>query len=383
MPEKKYVKFFIQLALIGCSIVFAIPFIWVLVTSLKPVEQTMTVPPSWIPKTYYVQVEGKKLEVKKGIVTREPGAIVVVKDGPRKGERLFVLDSQLKGDKAFLQVQIADRVFEDYYTIEIEKVIPPGWVQVIEKTPEQYAKQELYWTFVSPKAITEKVKLWWSNYPQVFAKIPFFTYAKNTLIICILGVIGTTFTSALVAYGFARIQWPGRDFIFMLTLATMMIPFMVTMVPLYGIFRKLGWIGTLQPLWVPYMFGGAFNIFLLKQFFMSIPRDLTDAARVDGCSELGIFFRMILPLSKPVLTVVALFHFLYAWNDFMGPLIYLTKKETYTLSLGLQVFQSQHGGTEWHLLMAASAMVIMPILIMFFFAQKTFIQGVTLTGLKE
>ena len=383
MPEKKYVKFFIQLALIGCSIVFAIPFIWVLVTSLKPVEQTMTIPPNWIPKTYYIQVEGKKLEVKKGIVARRPGAIVIVKDGPRKGERLFVSDSQLKGDKAFLQIQIADKIFEDYYTVEIEKVVPVGWVQVIEKTPEQYAKQTLYWTFVPPQEIQEKVKLWWSNYPQVFAKIPFFTYAKNTLIICILGVIGTTFTSALVAYGFARIQWPGRDFIFMLTLATMMIPFMVTMVPLYGIFRKLGWIGTLQPLWVPYMFGGAFNIFLMKQFFMSIPRDLTDAAKVDGCSELGIFFRMILPLSKPVLTVVALFHFLYAWNDFMGPLIYLTKKETYTLSLGLQVFQSQHGGTEWHLLMAASAMVILPILIMFFFAQKTFIQGVTLTGLKE
>ncbi len=383
MPEKKYVKFYIQLALIGCSLVFAIPFIWVVVTSLKPVEQTMTIPPNWIPKTYYVQVEGKKLEVKKGIVTREPGAIVVVKDGPRKGERLFILDSQLKEGKAFLQVQIADNVFEDYYTIETEKVVPAGWVQVIEKTPEQYAKQALYWTFVAPGEIQEKVKLWWSNYPQVFAKIPFFTYAKNTLIICILGVIGTTFTSALVAYGFSRIQWPGRDFIFMLTLATMMIPFMVTMVPLYGVFRKLGWIGTLQPLWVPYMFGGAFNIFLLKQFFMSIPKDLTDAARVDGCSELGIFFRMILPLSKPVLTVVALFHFLFAWNDFMGPLIYLTNKETYTLSLGLQVFQSQHGGTEWHLLMAASAMVIMPILIMFFFAQKTFIQGVTLTGLKE
>ena len=383
MPEKKYVKFFIHLALIGCSIIFAIPFIWVLVTSLKPVEQTMTIPPTWIPRTYYIEVEGEKLEVKKGIVTQESGAIVIVEEGPRAGERLFVSDSQLKEDKAFLQVQVADRVFEDYYKIKVEEVVPIGWVQVIEKTPEQYAKEEPYWTFVPPGAIQKRIKLWWNNYPRVFDKIPFFTYAKNTLIVCTLGVIGTTFTSALVAYGFARIRWPGRDFIFVITLATMMIPFAVTMVPLYGIFRKLGWIGTLQPLWVPYMFGGAFNIFLLKQFFMSIPRDLTDAARVDGCSELGIFFRMILPLSKPALTVVALFHFLFAWNDFMGPLIYLTNKETYTLSLGLQVFQSQHGGTEWHLLMAASAMVILPILIMFFFAQKTFIQGVTLTGLKE
>ncbi len=169
----------------------------------------------------------------------------------------------------------------------------------------------------------------------------------------------------------------------MLTLSSMMIPFAVTMVPLYGVFKAFGWIGTLKPLWMPSLFGGAFNIFLLKQFFMTIPKDLTDAARVDGCSELGIFFRIMLPLSKPALTVVALFHFMYAWNDFMGPLIFLTNKDTYTLSLGLQVFQSQQGGTEWHLLMAASAMVILPILIMFFFAQKTFIQGVALTGIKE
>lgn len=382
MLEKKNIKFFIHAALICCSIIFIIPFTWVLVTSLKPVEQTMTIPPVWVPRTYYVQVEGRQVEVKKGIVTNEPGAIATVKEGPRKGERIFVSKSQLKENKALLQVQVADRIFEDYYDIEVEKEVGAGWVQVIGKTTTQYAKAEPFWTFVPPQAITEKIKFWWSNYLRVFDKIPFLTYAKNTLIVCILGVIGTTFTSALVAYGFARIQWPGRNFIFTLTLATMMIPFAVVMVPLYAVFKKLGWIGTLQPLWVPYAFGAAFNIFLLRQFFMTIPLDLTDAARVDGCSELGIFFRIILPLSKPALTIVALFHFLYAWNDFMGPLIYLTDKETYTLSLGLQVFQSQHGGTEWHLLMAASAMVILPILIMFFFAQKTFIQGVTLTGLK-
>ena len=382
MAERKNRKFLIHLMLICGSVIFAIPLMWVLVTSLKPVEQTMTVPPTWIPKTYYVQVDGKPLEVKKGIITQESGAIVIVKDGPRKGERMYVPRSQFKRDKVLLQVQVADRVFEDYYEVEIEKEVSAGWVQVIEKTATQYAKAEPHWTFVPPQAIEEKVKFWWSNYLGVFDKVPFLTYAKNTLIVCIFGVIGTTFVSALVAYGFARIRWPGRDFIFMLTLATMMIPFAVTMVPLYGVFKKLGWIGTLQPLWVPYVFGTAFNIFLLKQFFMTIPNDLTDAARVDGCSEFGIFVRVILPLSKPALTVVALFHFLYSWNDFMGPLIYLTNEKTYTLSLGLQIFQSQHGGTEWHLLMAASAMVILPILIIFFFVQKTFIQGVTLTGIK-
>lgn len=383
MPDKKGAKLIIHLALIACSIVFIIPFVWVLISSLKPVEQTMTVPPTWVPKTYYVQLKGKQVEVKKGIVTQEPGIIAVVKEGSRKGERLFVPKSQFREGKALLQVQVADRIFEDYYAVDIEKDVGAGWVQVVEKTSAQYAKTEPYWTFVPSSEVKEKVKFWWDNYAAVFKKIPFLLYTKNTLIVCILGAIGTTFASALVAYGFARITWPGRDFIFSLTLASMMIPFAVVMVPLYGVFKTFGWIGTLQPLWVPHLFGGAFNIFLLKQFFMTVPKDLTDAARVDGCSEFGIFFKIMLPLSKPALTVVALFHFMYAWNDFMGPLIYLTNKDTYTLSLGLQVFQSQHGGTEWHLLMAASAMVILPILIMFFFAQKTFIQGVALTGLKE
>jgi len=354
-----------------------------MVTSLKPVEQTMTVPPTWIPKTYYIQVEGKQIEVKKGITTQEPGFIAVVREGPRKGQRLFVSKSQFREGKALLQVQIADKIFEDYYAVDIKKEVGSGWVQVVEKADEQYAKAEPYWTFVPAGEVRERIKFWWSNYAAVFKKIPFWLYTKNTLIVCILGSLGMTFSSALVAYGFARIRWPGRDLIFTLTLASMMIPFAVAMVPLYGVFRTFGWIGTLKPLWVPALFGGAFNIFLLKQFFMTIPKDLTDAARVDGCSEFGIFFKIMLPLCKPALTVVALFHFMYSWNDFMGPLIYLTDKDTYTLSLGLQVFQSQHGGTEWHLLMAASAMVILPILIMFFFAQKTFIQGVALTGLKE
>ena len=383
MFQGKGIKFVTYLALTACSIVFALPFVWVMVTSLKPVEQTMTIPPTWIPKTYYIQVAGKQLEVKKGVVTQEAGAIAVVKDGPKKGERVFVPDSQLKDGKALLQVQVADRIEGNYYAVDIEKEVQPGWVQVIEKFSTQYEKVEPYWTFVPPQEVTEKVKFWFRNYLDVFAKIPFLNYAKNTLIVCVLGVIGTTFSSALVAYGFSRIRWKGRDFIFTLTLASMMIPFAVVMVPLYGVFKTFGWIGTLKPLWFPCFFGSAFNIFLLKQFFMTIPRDLTDAARVDGCSEFEIFWRIILPLSKPALTVVALFHFLYAWNDFMGPLIYLTNKDTYTLSLGLQVFQSQHGGTEWHLLMAASAMVLLPILILFFFAQKTFIQGVALTGLKE
>ncbi len=220
------------------------------------------------------------------------------------------------------------------------------------------------------------------NYLNAVNYMPFFLYARNTLTICILSTAGMVLGSSLAAYGFARIDWKGRNVLFVIVLATMMIPFPVTMVPLYSIFRQLHWIGTFRPLWVPAWFGNAFNIFLLRQFFMTIPRDLSDSARMDGCTELGIYRRVILPLSRPALAVVALFHFMYNWNDFMGPLIYLIDQKTFTLSLGLQFYQSQHGGTEWNMLMAASTLVVLPIIALFFFTQKTFIQGITMTGLK-
>ena len=224
----------------------------------------------------------------------------------------------------------------------------------------------------------------WKNYVDVLTNpnIPILRYAQNTLIICILGVLGVVISSSLVAYGLARIDWKGKNILFGVTLATMMIPFPVTMIPLYGIFRSLQWIGSYKPLWVPVWFGTAFNIFLLRQFFLTIPTDLSDAARIDGCSEFRIFHQIILPLCRPALMVVGLFHFMYAWNDFIGPLIYLTNQDTFTLSLGLQFYQSQHGGTEWHHLMAASTIVVLPVIILFFFTQKTFIKGIVMTGLK-
>jgi multiple sugar transport system permease protein len=229
----------------------------------------------------------------------------------------------------------------------------------------------------------------WHNYRDAFmyeshtlGYIPFLVYGRNTLILCILGVTGTVVSNAIVAYAFARLRWPGRDVAFAVTLATMMVPFPVLMVPIYALFRNLGWIGTFRPLWVPAWFGSAFNIFLLRQFFRTIPFELSEAARIDGCSEWGIFRQVILPLSKPALAVVALFHFMGTWRDFLGPLIYLLDQKTFTLSLGLQFYQSQHGGTQWHLLMAASTIVIAPVIVLFFFTQKQFIQGITVTGIK-
>ena len=230
----------------------------------------------------------------------------------------------------------------------------------------------------------------WHNYVDVFTseKANFLLWTRNSLIIEVLSVSGTMISSAIVAYGFAKIKFKGRGTLFVLMLSTMMIPFSVQMVSLFTIFRWLGdhtgtpWLGTFKPLWVPSWFGSAFSIFLLRQFFMTIPDELSESARIDGCSELGIFFRIILPLAKPALVVVGLFAFMGTWNDFLGPLIYLQRPEQFTLGLGLQNYQSQQGGTDWNYLMAASVLVVLPVLTLFFLAQKTFIEGIATTGIK-
>lgn len=267
---------FTVLLLVGFSIVFILPFAWMVATSLKPLNETMTLPPKWLPS--------------------EPQ---------------------------------------------------------------------------------------WRNYPDAMEAMgPFWLYARNSLLLALLNVVGTVASSALVAYGFSRIEWRGRDNVFLLLLATMMIPFPVVMVPVYTLFRELGWIGTFAPLWVPSFLAGAFNVFLLRQFFLSIPKDLTEAARIDGCGEFRIFWQIILPLAKPALLTVALFQFMATWNDFLGPLIFLVRQEQFTLALGLQNFQSLQGGTAWHWLMAASTLVVLPVILLFFLTQRTFIRGISTTGLK-
>lgn len=212
--------------------------------------------------------------------------------------------------------------------------------------------------------------------------IPFLIYARNTLLLVVLTVSGVVFSNALVAYSFARLKWPGRDLLFGITLATMMIPFPVMMVPQFAMFRSLDWIGTFRPLWVPAWFAGAFNIFLLRQFFRNIPFELSEAARIDGASEWQIFRDVITPLAKPALAVVALFSFMGVWNDFLGPLIYLLDQKQFTLALGLQSLTSQNGGSLWNMQMSATVIVIAPVIILFFFTQRLFIQGITLTGIK-
>lgn len=230
-----------------------------------------------------------------------------------------------------------------------------------------------------PKWIPKPVQ--WSNYTKGLTFVPFFLYLKNTLIICIGSVIGVLISCPLVAYGLSIIPWRGRDVLFIIILSTMMLPYQVLMVPLFTIFTWLGWINTFRPLIVPSFLGNAFFIFLLRQFFLTIPKDLIDAAKIDGCSEFQTYRRIVLPLSKPVLATVALFTFMGSWNDYLGPLIYLTDGAKYTISLGLAMFSSQYG-SYWGMLMAVSTVVTVPIIILFFFTQRTFIQGITLTGIK-
>ncbi len=221
----------------------------------------------------------------------------------------------------------------------------------------------------------------WQNYPEALTYFPFLQQLGNTLKIAISAVGLTVLSSTLVAYSFSRLRWYGRDLLFFLMLSTLMLPYQVTMIPLFIIFRQLGWVNTLLPLIVPHAFGVPFFIFLLRQFFLSLPKELDDAATIDGCSELGVLWRIILPLSKPALATVALFQFLGSWNDFLGPLIYLNDPSKYTLSLGIQVFVSTVG-VQWGWMMAVTTVLTVPVVILFFFTQRTFIQGIALTGIK-
>jgi multiple sugar transport system permease protein len=221
----------------------------------------------------------------------------------------------------------------------------------------------------------------WKNYSNATQYIPLFTYLKNTGVITVLSTLGAILSCPLVAYSLAKLEWKGRNVLFVLTMAVMMIPVQVTMIPLFIFFHKIGWVGTPLPLIIPSFFGVPFYIFLLRQFFMGLPNQLIDSARIDGANEFRIYLRIMLPLAKPAVLAVGLFQFISSWMDFIGPLLYLTDSSQYTLSIGLQQFQNRMG-TEWGMMMAVAVMMTLPIMVLFFFMQKTFIQGVTFTGIK-
>lgn len=246
----------------------------------------------------------------------------------------------------------------------------------------------LWMVFTSLKPMEEIVrypptffpeKIVWENYLDTIAAFPFWRYARNTLFITVLVVIGNVLSNSFIAYGFAKLDFPGKKLMFSLVLSTMMIPGFVTMIPQYVLFSKIGWVGTYLPLIVPSFFGNAFNIFLMRQFYLSINNELIEAAEIDGANHLYIWSHLMLPLTKPALITIAINSFNAAWNDFLGPLLYIQDQEKYTLQIGLQVFQNQ-ATTQWNYLMAGATLVLIPTILLFFFAQRYFIEGMDLTG---
>lgn len=220
------------------------------------------------------------------------------------------------------------------------------------------------------------------NFVEAWQSQPFNRFFLNSLAVTLLGVGGEVLASALVAYGFARMRFRGNQVLFVVMLSTMMLPAQVTMIPVFMMFRKLAWIDSFKPLIVPAFFGAPFSIFLLRQFLLTLPRDLDEAAELDGCSPLGTWWRILLPLMKPALLTVVIFSFIGRWNDLLGPLLYLNSQEKFTLSLGLMAFRGMYS-TAWNQLMAASIVVMLPCLVLFFVAQRYFIQGLIIGGLKE
>ncbi|QKK08021.1 MAG: carbohydrate ABC transporter permease [Planctomycetota bacterium] len=296
MRSKRSTRVVLNLTIVVVGLVYALPLIWMLSTSLKPVEQTMSVPPTLLPTP--------------------------VLDTPRYAVENYIGSVDAEGNPVTRGV----------------------WTDPVVDFP---------------------------------------LFLRNSILVAILSVSGMVVSSAIVAYGFARVRWRGRGVVFGVLLATMMIPFPVLMGPLYVLFKELGWIGTFRPLWVPSWFAGAFNVFLLRQFYMTIPREIDEAARIDGCSHWSTFVHVILPLSRPALAVVALLQFIAVWNDFLGPLVFLQRQDQFTLALGLALYQSQGGNVPWNLLMAASVLVLSPVLIVFVITQRTFVEGIATQGLKE
>ncbi len=238
--------------------------------------------------------------------------------------------------------------------------------------------------YPNPVVFRNYLDAWVNERTDIAAAIPVYNYAKNTVIITVNGVIATTFSSALIAYAFARMDFPGKQAMFLGVISTLMIPFTVLMVPQFILWKNLNWLDTFLPLMVPYWFGSAWNVFLLRQFFMTIPLEYDESARIDGATHWTIFSRLIVPLSKPAMGAIGVLAFVYFWNDFLGPLIILSKPQNFTLTMYLANFSVAFvRTTPWHLYMAASLTIISPCLLLFFFSQRAFIQGITITDFKR
>lgn len=338
------------LVAIGAGIIL-VPVFWMFSTSLKTQNTVVSLPPDFIPRqSQSVEVDGQKLYLYDVTIDGETRVLAAVKLDPEKSE------------------------FVD----------PDDPSQVYYAPASQARKHKMVWAH-------------WENYVETwtFATTPFGTFMKNTTVYALVAVFGEVLTCSLVAYGFARLRAPGKNFLFMLLLGTMMLPWAVTMIPSYVLFTryipdflnelldsKIRLADSWWPLMIPKFFGSAYLIFLVRQFYMGIHRDYDDAARIDGCGFFQTWWRIIVPMSRPVLTAVAILSFMYHWNDYMGPLIYLSSTEKLPLSVGLANFSEAYGGTPYHLMMAASLIAVAPLVIIFFALNRYFVQGVVVSGVK-
>jgi len=318
------------------AVVILTPLLFMISTSLKSRNQLRASPPPIIPwEVTTIEVNGKDEPLYEVIIDGQTQEMALIKNRP-EGMGIFV--NPANPEKTY-ELLIADQ-----------------------------------------KAI-QHVELHWENYPEAFTQVPFDRYLINTLIITFVGMLGMLISSSLVAYGFSRFRAPGLNILFLVLLSTIMLPRQVTLIPIYVFFQNIGWIDTLLPLIVPTFFANAYDVFLLRQFFMTVPLELDDAAKIDGANPFQTFLHIMLPQARPALVAVGIFHFLWAWNDFYEPLIFLHSRENWTVAIGLQTFNALYS-VNTHLIMAASVVMILPPVILFFFAQKIFTQGVVMSGIK-
>jgi ABC-type glycerol-3-phosphate transport system permease component len=396
--QGQVVSFILYLIAWAGAIVFVIPLVWMITTSLKAPDEIFTMPPKWLP---YSQIF---LNYDTKIAARFEGKIKIEKDEDGTKRIQLGTFSQVIPPYADLMVKNKQKVVKG----DVLATLPSsGKVKIIENADKSKLIRitDKKGNMIKEYNVTQDTSIkvndgdevkvgdkiadvnpQWSNYAKAWAPKAldetFNKYLLNTVIITASAIFGVLLSSSFVAYGFARFKFPLRDEFFLVMVSTMMIPVQVTMIPMFVLFKSVGWIDTFAPLIVPTFFGGgAFNIFLMRQFFMTIPYELDDAAKIDGCNYFQIFWQILLPLVKPAMASIAIFGFVYNWNDFLNPLIYLNSTSNYTLALGLQTFTTMYG-TDYNLMMAASTIVLLPILLAFFFGQRFFIEGVATTGLK-
>lgn len=387
-----------HVALLIGSVVFGLPFAWLVITSFKE-DQDMSSANGlvWIPRVsvtvpyrnpqdplYEGSYKGQTVQAR--VIDKEPDGRIrldISKPMALRGATFDAMPSELK--QIDEQIPVVTATYKGKaITGDVIKELEDGSKKVQITQPAELSGQ----VFQGPASDFEAVRhvgLKFSNYPDSLEYLPpeahmGLTYLKNTLLIVLLSVIGTLISCSIVAYAFGRLQFPSKKLLFAVLLSTMMLPAAVTLLPTFLIFKYLGWIDTLYPLWVPAFFAGAFNVFLLRQFFMTVPKELEDASKIDGCSYFGTFWKVMLPQVKPALAVIAIWTFMGVWNNFMGPLVYINSPENMPVAYAVQLYQGQRGG-EPGLLMAFATMAMLPVLALFFFAQRYFIEGVTLSGL--